>query len=300
MISIIGSGLVGSSLAFLCASNSLDDIVLLNRTKEKAIGEALDISNAIPKTSNFTIRGTNKYSEIKDSKIIIITASVGVYLKNRNELIEEQVKMIQEIGKKIKIYCKNPIVLIVSNPVDVLTYYFIKETNFSRNKVFGIASSLDSSRLRYLISEKIRIKQNQISEAYVLGEHGDSMVPIFSKIKIKGKNANKIISTKEKEDLTKKIKNYWKTLRYFKSRSQFGIAKNTFDIIESIMHKKSISVPASILLKGEYGENDVCMGVPITIGPKGLMKIRIMTVNDSEKELFKKSAETIRRNIRLI
>lgn len=129
--------------------------------------------------------------------------------------------MIQEIGKNIKFYCKNPIVLIVSNPVDVLTYYFIKETNFSRNKVLGIASSLDSSRLRYLISEKIGVKQSQISEAFVLGEHGDSMVPIFSKVKIKGKNVTKIISNKEKEDITNKIRNYWKTLRNFKSRSQF-------------------------------------------------------------------------------
>ena len=205
--------------------------------------------------------------------------------------------MIQEIGKKIKSNCKSPIVLIVSNPVDVLTYYFIKETNFSRNKVLGIASSLDSSRFRYLISEKFGTNQSQISDAYVLGEHGDSMVPIFSKVKIKGKNAIKKITPKEKEEIIRKTKNYWKTLRSYKSRSQFGISKNTFDVIESIIHKKTISIPASVLLKGEYGENDVCIGTPITIGSQGLKEIQKMTLSNIEKELLKKSAITIRKNI---
>lgn len=273
---------------------------MLNRTKEKAIGEALDISNALPKTSNFTIRGTDNYSNIKNAKIVIITASVGVYSKNRNELIQDQAKMIKDIGRKIKSNCRSPIVLIISNPVDVLTYYFIKETNFSRNRVLGIASSLDSSRFRYLISEKFGTKQSQIHGAYVLGEHGDSMVPIYSKVKIKGKNATKIISSKDKEEITIKTKNYWKTLRNYKSRSQFGISKNTFDIVESIIKKKSISIPTSVLLKGEYGEKDVCIGVPSTIGPQGLKEIQKMKLSNSELELFKESAETIRKNIALI
>ena len=264
------------------------------------MGEALDISNAIPKTSNFSIRGTDNYSDIKNARIVIITASVGVYLKNRNELIQDQAKMIKDIGRKIKSNCTNPTVLIISNPVDVLTYHFIKETKFSRNKVLGIASSLDSSRFRYLISEKFGTKQSQIREAYVLGEHGDSMVPIYSKVKIKGKNATKIISSKEKEDITIKTKNYWKTLRNYKSRSQFGISKSTFDIVESIIKKKLISIPASVLLKGEYGEKDVCIGVPITIGPQGLTEIKKMKLSTYELELLKKSAETVRKNIKLI
>ena len=184
MISIIGSGLVGSSLAFLCASNSLDDIVLLNLTKSKAVGEALDISNAIPETSNITIRGTDNYSEITQSRIIVIAASTGVYLKNRHEMVDAQVKMIREIGGKIKANCTSPIILIISNPVDVLTYFFQKETGFSRDSIIGVDSSLDSKRFRYLLSKKLRVKNSQISDAYVLGEHGDSMVPIFSKTKI--------------------------------------------------------------------------------------------------------------------
>ena len=227
--------MVGSSIAFLCASNSLDDIVLLNRTKSKALGEALDISNAIPKNSDITIRGTDDYSEIKNSEIVIIAASTGVYLKNRNEMIDAQVEMIKEIGKKMKEYCSNSIILIVSNPIDVLTYFFLKETNFSKNNVIGIASSLDSSRFRYFLSKKIGAKQSEISDAVVLGEHGDTMIPIFSKVKIKGKNVLEIIDSKQKEDITRETRDYWISLRNFKSRSQFGIAKNTYDVIESII-----------------------------------------------------------------
>ncbi len=298
MISIIGRGLVGSSIAFLCASNSLDDIVLLNRTKSKAIGEALDISNAIPKNSDITIHGTDNYSEVSDANIIVIAASTGVYQKNRYETIDAQVEMIKKVGGEINTNCQSPIILIVSNPVDILTYFFQKETNFSKNNVIGIASSLDSSRFRYSISKKIGVKQSQISNAYVLGEHGDSMVPIFSKTKINGKNLLEIIDSKQKEEITRETRNYWKSLRSFKSRSQFGIAKNTFDVIESIIYNRTISIPASVLLEGEYGEKDVSMGVLIKISSKGITEIQEMTLDESELELLKISAQTIRKNIK--
>ena len=274
--------------------------MLLNRTKSKALGEALDISNAIPKNSDITIRGTDDYSEISNSDIIVITASTGVYLKNRNEMIDEQVKMIKEIGKKIKKYCPSSIILIISNPIDVLTYFFQKETNFSKNNVIGIASSLDSSRFRYLLSKKIGVKQSQISDAYVLGEHGDSMVPIFSKVKIKGKNVREIIDSKQKDDISREIRDYWKSLRNFKSRSQFGIAKNTYDVMESIIKNQTLSIPASILLEGEFGEKNVCMGVPIKITSGGKIEIQSIDFDESEQKLFKLSAETIRNTIKSV
>jgi malate dehydrogenase len=260
----------------------------------------LDISNAIPKNSDITIRGTDDYSEITNSDIIVITASTGTYLKDRNEMIDAQVEMITEIGKKIKKYCPTSIILLISNPIDVLTYFFLKETNFSKNNVIGIASSLDSSRFRYLLSKKIGVKQSQISDAYVLGEHGDSMVPIFSKTKINGKNVLEIIDFKQKEDITREIRDYWKSLRNFKSRSQFGIAKNTYDILESIIKNQTLSIPASILLEGEFGEENVCMGVPIKITSKGIMEIQSMDFDESEKELFKISAQTIRNTIQSV
>ncbi len=294
MISIIGSGKVGTAIAFLCIANSLDDVLLINRTKDKAIGEALDISNAVSGDSNVSIYGTDNFSKINGSDIIVITASTGIYLKSRIEMMDAQVIMIKNIAKQIKKYCPSAIILIVSNPLDVLTYIFQKETKISRNKVIGIASSLDSSRFRYLLSEKFKIKQSQITNVIVMGEHGDSMVPIFSRVKINKENLLEIIDEIEQNVIRTEIRNYWKSLRTFKSRSQFGIAKNTFDVLKSIIKNDELIIPASIVLNGEYGEKDVSMGIPVKINKDGIKEIIEIKLNESERNLLKLSAQTIR------
>ncbi|EPA06818.1 malate dehydrogenase [Candidatus Nitrosarchaeum limnium] len=298
MISIIGSGKVGTAIAFLCITNSLDDILFVNRTKSKAIGEALDISNAIPANSNVTIHGTDDFSKISGSNIVVITASTGTYLKSRTEMMDAQVKMIKEISNKIKKYCPSAIVLVVSNPLDVLTFIFQKETQFSRNKVIGIASSLDSSRFRYLLSEKFGIKQSQITDALVMGEHGDSMVPIFSRVKINGKNVSEMLNDSDKKTISTETQNYWRSLRLLKTRSEFGIAKNTFDVIRAIIDNDELVIPASIVLNGEYGEKDVALGIPVKINKNGIKEIIEIKLNEQENKLLKISAQTIRNYIK--
>lgn len=278
----------------------MDDILLVNRTKNKALGEALDISNAIPESSTISIRGTDDYSKTTGSQIVVIAASTGVYLKNRNEIIDAQVKMIKDIAFQIKHYCPDAIVLVVSNPLDVLTYFFQKETHFSRNKVIGIASSLDSSRFRYVLSEKFDVNQSHISNAIVLGEHGDTLVPIFSHTKIDGKNLLDLIDSYQKEIIVSRIRDYWRTLRNYKSRSQFGIAKNTFDVISSILKNNEIAIPASVRLEGEFSESDVCMGVPVIINNKGISQIQEIDLSQSESKALKISADTIRNYIKSV
>jgi len=298
LISIVGSGKVGASIAFLCVSNELDDVLLVNTTKEKAIGESLDIASAIPENSKFSIRGTDNYSELVGSDVIIIAASVGVYTKHRAENMDFQVEMIKEIAEKIKQYCPSAIVLLVSNPLDVLTYFFQKISGFSRFKVIGIASSLDTSRFRYYISEKLSVPQSSVSNALVLGEHGDSMVPIFSGVSVGGNPLFSMIDSRE--TITENVRNYWRTLRTFKSRSQFGIAKNTFDVINAILKKKEISIPASIVLDGEYGEHDVAMGVPVKIDQNGVSEIQKIKLDDTELSSLKKSSQKIRNDIKSV
>lgn len=272
----------------------------MNRTKSKAIGEALDISNAIPENSKISIYGTDDYSKIQGSRIIVITASTGVYLKNRTEMIGSQTQMIKNIASKIKDYCPNAIVLMVSNPLDVLTYFFQKETGFLRTKVIGIASSLDSSRFRYLLSEKLGVTQSEISNAIVLGEHGDTMVPIFSCTKINGKNSLDLIDAQQQKEISTEIRDYWKSLRNFKSRSHFGIAKNTFDVINAIITNTKLTIPASVLLNGEFGEHEICMGVPVIIDKNGISEIKEIKLNNSENESLKLSAQAIRNYIKSV
>jgi malate dehydrogenase len=296
MISIIGSGRVGSAIAFLIASNSIDNIQLVNRHKEKALGQALDILNAIPQTSQFTIVATD-YSEIKNSDIIVISASTGTYTANRTELLSDQVQMIKDIARQIKQHAKNSKVLIVSNPVDVLTYYFQKESGFPRERVLGVASSLDSSRFRYLIARELNTNQSEIENALVLGEHGDSMVPIYSLVKWKGRQILDIFDEEQIHKIKGDLIFYWKILREYKGPSIFGIAKNSFDIIKALIQNNEISVPVSILLNGEYGIFDVSLGVPANI-TKNRTVIQEITLIDSELDSLQKSAQTIKEYIK--
>jgi len=294
LISIIGSGRVGTSIAFLCVSNALDDVLLLNRTKDKAIGESLDIANAIPSTSKFSIRGTDDYSKLSGSDVVVIAASTGIYQKDRTENIHSQVKMIKEIAKKIKCYCPSAIILLISNPLDVLTYFFQRETTLPRFKIIGVASSLDTSRFRYLISKKFNIPQSLISNALVLGEHGDSMTPIFSGVSVDKNPLLSMVGDDEIFSLTRSVRNYWKKLRDYKSRSQFGIAKNTYDVLDAIMHSKELSIPASVVLEGEYGEHDVAMGVPVKINQHGIFEIQKIKLNQFETDMLQNSSKKIR------
>lgn len=300
MISIIGSGRVGTAIGFLCVSNALDDVLFVNRTKNKAIGESLDIANAIPPTSKFSISGTDDYSQLSGSDIVVITASVETYMIDRTENMALQLTMIKEIAEKIKQYCPSAIILLISNPVDILTYFFQKETGFSRFKVIGIASSLDTSRFRYFIAKKFSVPQSSITNALVLGEHGDSMVPIFSKTLVDGNQLLSMLDDNERDSITNNVRNYWKKLRNHKSRSQFGIAKNSYDVINAIIKAKEISISASVILKGEYDENDVAMGVPVKISKDGISEIKKIELDEFEQKLLKISAQSIRNNIQSI
>lgn len=297
MISIIGSGKVGSAVGFLCGSFSLDDVIMINRNEKKAIGEALDITNTIPTSSSIAITGTSDYSKIKDSKVVVITASSGVHLQSRSEIMLDQAKMVQKIATNITKYVPDSKILMITNPVDVLTYVIQQKTSFSPKNVIGVASSLDSSRFRYHLAQEFGTNQSKIQDAIVLGEHDDTMVPIFSQAKYNGKPVTDFLNAEQISKITLAVRNYWKYLRDYKGHSAFGIAKNTFDIIKSIVKDETLNVPASVLLDGQYGLSDVCVGVPLTINKNGVAKINQIEITQNERESLSKSADTVKSNI---
>ena len=218
-------------------------------------------------------------------------------MTGRMEMLSDQVAMIRDIAKKIKKFAPDSKILVVSNPVDILTYIFQKETGMSRQCVIGMASSLDSSRFRYLLSKELKVKSSQIKNALVLGEHGDSMVPIFSVTKCNNKPVLELLSDSQVDKITRELRDYWKVLRKFKGPSIFGIAKNTVDVIRSIIKNEELSISASVMLDGEYGFSDVCLGVPVQIGKEGLTKIQEIGLNEYEKNSLFKSAEVVRNNL---
>ncbi len=297
MISIIGSGKVGSAIAFLCGSNGLDDIILVNRDEKKAIGEALDISNAVPAGSAISINGTGDYSQIANSDVVIVTASIGTHQASRSDIMLDQSILVRSIAKKIQNFASKAKVLVVTNPVDVMTYLVQKEGKLDSKNVLGVASSLDSARFRHCLSRHFGVSQDQIHDAMVLGEHDDSMVPVFSNAKLGNTPVNDLLNEKQRSHITADVCNYWKSLRDYKGSSVFGIAKNTYDIISTMIQNKPLDVCASVLLDGQYGLENICMGVPITITKDGITQIHQIIISDEEKQQLQRSAGMIQNNI---
>lgn len=297
MISIIGAGKVGSAVAFLCAVSGLDDIVLVNRDEKKAIGEALDITNAIPNNSKISVLGTSDYSQIKNSDVLAIAASVKSHINTRSDIMLDQAKMMTGMAQKISGFASNSKVLVVTNPVDVMTYLVQKCGNLDPKNVIGVASSLDSARFRYVLAKELGADQSRIKDALVMGEHDDSMVPIFSCAKFGQTPLDNVLDESKKSQITMTVRSYWKSLRYYKGSSVYGIAKNTFDVINAIIKNEPLDICASTLVSGQYGIDGICMGVPVTITKDGITQIRQIPVTEEEKQQLHKSAGMIQNNI---
>ena len=297
MFSIIGAGRVGSALAFLAAQSGIDDIVLYNRTKNKALGETLDVINAIPDKSLISITGTDDISEIKNSDVVVITVSGGTIKEDRNELLPFNVPIVSEICKNLRKYADNAKVIIVTNPVDIITHQVLKQTEFSREQVIGMGSSLDSSRFRYLLAQELGVRQGNI-DGFVMGEHGPTMVPLFSSAKINGEKIH--LHDKKHDEISYQLRNYWKDLILFKGASVFGAAKNTFDIVQAIIKKKDLLTTASINLNNEYGFSSISMGVPVIIGMNGVKEVVMLDLDQKETEFLKISAKRISTGLEML
>ena len=228
--------------------------------------------------------------------MIVIAASKGKITTARTDLLAANVPLAKEIAQKIKKYNDDAKIVIVTNPLDVITYVMLKETGFPRENVIGMGSSLDSSRFRYLLAKSLDVNMTKV-EGIVMGEHGDSMVPIFSTAKCDEKPVLNMLEQSETARITEELRNYWKLLKTFKEASVFGAAKNVFDIIRAIVHDEKLKIPASVLLEGEYGLSDVCLGIPMTIGKTGITKINKLDLDWSELKSLNDSAEIIRSNI---
>lgn len=290
MISIIGAGRVGSAVAFLVAQSGLDDLVIVNRSKNKALGEALDVNNTIPEKSLISVIGTDDFSEIKNSDVVVVTVSGGMIREDRTDLLPFNVPIVSEICKNLRKYADDTKVVVVTNPVDIITYQILKQTEFPRERVVGMGSSLDSSRFRYLLAKELGVKQGNI-EGLVVGEHGPTMVPLFSNAKSKGKRIN--LLEKKTDEITCELRNYWRYLVSFKGASIFGAAKNTFDITKSIVEGKEFLTSSSVYLDGEYGFSGLSMGIPVIFDKNGVKEIVKLTLDQKESELLESSAERI-------
>ncbi len=229
--------------------------------------------------------------------MIVIAVSAGKMIADRADLLPHNIPIIKEISKKIEKYANDAKVVVITNPVDVITFCVLKESGLPPENVIGMGSSLDSDRFRYLLSKILQTNQSKI-ESIVLGEHGNSMVPIFSNAKFDGNPIN--LDKNQIDQTTTELKNYWKPLTEFKGASVFGAAKHSYDIVKAIVKNEKLRISSSVMVNEEYGLSGMCIGVPVVIDKNGAKIDEEMDITESELKLLKTSSEIIKNNIKKI
>ncbi|MCM8800293.1 MAG: malate dehydrogenase [Candidatus Omnitrophica bacterium] len=302
-LSIIGSGNVGGLTAMRILGYGFSKIILLDIQKNLAEAKALDLedSGSVYKY-NYDIEATSDIQRIESSQLIIITAGFSRKPQmTREELLEKNAKIIKDLVYPIKKLCSEPIVIVVSNPVDILTYLFIKESGFSSKRVFGIGPNLDSARFANLIHKELNISPSEI-EAMVIGSHGEGMIPLPRFTFIKGVPLNKFLDEERiKQIIDDTIKRGSRIVSLFGSGSAyFGPSAAIEQVVKSILKDEKHILGLSAYLSGEYGFRDLCIGVPCVLGKNGIEKIIELELNSEEKEKFLKSVDSINKQKNLL
>ncbi len=300
-ISIIGAGNVGASCAMYCLQKDLGNIVLLDVMDGVAKGKALDMLQTRPIFEfNSTIIGTGDFADTKDSDLYIVTA--GLARKpgmDRLDLLKKNAEIITSIAENIKKYSPNSIVIVVSNPVDVMTYLMWKKTGFPSERIIGQAGVLDSARMAtFMLMEDEDLKPSEVN-AVVLGGHGDTMVPLKDLSLIDGTSAKMLYKPdvlnaiiKRTQDGGAEIVNLLKT-----GSAYYAPAAATVKMAESIIMDKKWILPSSVLPKGAYGLNDIYIGLPAMLGKNGLEEIVTLDIMADEQKALEASAEIYRKSI---
>ena len=301
-ISLIGAGQIGGTLAHLIALKELGDVVLFDVAEGLAKGKALDIAQSSGVSGfNVNLIGTNNYEDIKNSDVIIITA--GVPRKpgmSRDDLLGINLKIIKQVAQGVKSNSPNAFVICITNPLDVIVMAFQKYSGLPTNKVVGMAGILDSSRYKYFLSKELKEPVNNI-ETFVLGGHGDTMVPMLNHTLINKKSLSDLIKSKkiskEKVDeiINKTRKGGAEIVKLLEKGSAFyAPAASGVEMAESYLKNLKKTLPCAAYLKGEYGFKDLYAGVPVVIGTKGVEKVLEIKLDANEKKNFEISIKAVK------
>lgn len=299
-VAIIGAGNVGGQIATLLIKEGITDILLLDVAEGIAKGKGLDLEDyASILKRDCLIESGSDFSLLKDASIIVITAGLSRRPgMSRDELLAKNSDIIKDVSLKIKKYSANPIVIVVTNPVDLLTYLTSSITGFKKNRVFGMGVSLDSARMANLIHKKLNIPVPEI-EPFVLGSHGQTMVPMLSLTKVREESIEKLLSQDALKKLAQDtIERGASIVSHLGSGSAYvGPAGAVCDIIKAVVYDEQRLINTCCYLNGEYGVQDLYLGVPARIGKDGVSEIIEVSLSQEEKEAFLKSADSIRKQI---
>ena len=295
-ISVIGAGNVGSLAAMRIAGDGLGDILLIDIAKGLAHGKALDLEDARAILKyNYNIKGSDDIRQIRDSDIIVITA--GLARKpgmSREELLSKNAQILKEVCLNIKELAKQAIVIVVTNPLDIMTLYALKITGFKPEKVFGMGISLDTARFANLIAKELAIPVTDV-EALVIGAHGEAMLPLPRFTKIKGVLLDEFIDEKKEELLVSRTINRGaEIVESLGSGSAFFAPSAAISaIVRAIVKDEKRTIGLCSYLNGEYGIKNTCIGVPCRIGKNGIEKIIELDLTKEELARLVKSSDLV-------
>lgn len=299
MISIIGAGKVGSAAAFNILRYRISDVVLVDVYENLAIGEAKDMMQAAPALEfDGKIKGTSDYSEIEGSELVIVTAGrARTPGMTRLDLMNENARIVRSIVKEVVKYAPDCKLMMVTNPVDVMTYVAYKESGFERNRVFGMGNLLDTMRFRAYIASELNVSREDI-RALVIGEHGDSMVPLAEYASVSGIPITKLLSKEQIEKIIRLTISSGAEVIKLKGSTIFAPAVNIAIMADAVIKGRNRVMSVSAYLQGEYGFSDIAIGVPVILGRNGIEKILELELSPESRKLFEKSALTIKEAIK--
>jgi malate dehydrogenase len=302
-ISVIGAGNVGASLAQCLAVKNIADIVLLDIVEGLPQGKALDLQESASIMGfDSIITGTNKYEDTANSDVVIVTS--GIARKpgmSRDDLIRINSGIVSDVTKNIVKFSPDCVIIIVTNPVDTMTYLALKTSGFPRNRVLGLSGVLDSARLSSFIASELKVPMTDVN-SFALGEHGQNMVIIPRLATVKGKPITKLMSQETIDKLIKRtINGGAEIVELLKTGSAFyAPSAAAAHMAEAIVKNKKEVLPCAAYLQGEYNLNDVVIGVPVKLGKNGIKEIVKFQLTDEELAALKNSSEAVRTLIKTL
>lgn len=295
MISVIGAGKVGSAAAFNILRYRISDVVLIDIFENLAKGEALDMMQTAPAIEfDGKIRGTSDFSEMEGSEIVIITA--GEARKpgmTRIDLVNKNARIVKSLVKEVVRYAPECKLMLVTNPVDIMTYIAYKESGFERNRVFGMGNILDALRFRSHIALELNVSREDV-RALVIGEHGDSMVPLVEYASVSGIPITCLLRKKQIEKIVNLTITSGSDVIKLKGSTTYAPAAVIGIMADAILRGRNRVMGVSTYLQGEYGFSDVSIGVPVILGRNGVEKILELELMPETKKRLEKSVLTIK------
>ena len=299
-VSIIGAGMTGSTTAHWLAEKEIADLVLVDIMEGMPQGKALDLAEAMPVIgSDVTIVGSNDYEATADSDIVVITA--GLPRKpgmSRDDLLFKNADIVRQVAEATYKHSPNAIFVMLTNPLDVMAYATLKATGVEPHRVIGQAGVLDSARMRTFVAMELGVSVENV-HCYVLGGHGDDMVPLTRASNVAGIPLEEVLPPDRLEAIVERTrKGGGEIVGLLKTGSAYyAPAAAIAQMVDAILKDKHLIVPAAAYLQGEYGLNDIFFGVPTQLGRKGVEKVIEYTLSENEMAALKKSAQGVAENI---